>query len=65
MINNISQFGYDYICPLTFACNFAVIGTAIGVYLKAKDPKLKGFSLTGVNVDPVSRTLNKKVLKID
>ena len=48
MINNISQFGYDYICPLTFACNFAVIGTAIGVYLKAKDPKLKGFSLTGV-----------------
>ena len=48
MINNISQFGYDYICPLTFACNFAVIGTALGVYLKAKDPQLKGFSLTGI-----------------
>lgn len=48
MINNISQFGYDYICPLTFACNFAVIGTAIGVYLKARDKKLKGFALTGV-----------------
>lgn len=48
MINNIARFGYDYICPLTFACNFAVIGTAIGVYLKAKDNKLKGFALTGV-----------------
>ncbi|WP_270640884.1 PTS transporter subunit EIIC [Longibaculum muris] len=48
MINNISQFGYDYICPLTFACNFAVIGTAIGVYFKARDKKLKGFALTGV-----------------
>ena len=33
---------------LTFACNFAVIGTALGVYLKAKDPQLKGFSLTGI-----------------
>ena len=48
MINNISQFGYDYICLLTFACNFAVIGTAIGVYFKARDKKLKGFALTGV-----------------
>lgn len=48
MINNISQFGYDYICPLTFACNFAVIGTALGVYLKARDTKLKGFALTGM-----------------
>lgn len=48
MINNISQFGYDYICPLMFACNFAVIGTAIGVYFKARDKKLKGFALTGV-----------------
>lgn len=48
MINNISQFGYDYICPLTFACSFAVIGTAIGVYFKARDKKLKGFALTGV-----------------
>lgn len=48
MINNISQVGFDYICPLTFACNFAVIGTAIGVYLKAKNKNLKGFALTGV-----------------
>lgn len=48
MINNISQYGFDYICPLTFACNFAVIGTALGVYLKARNTKLKGFALTGI-----------------
>lgn len=48
MINNISQFGYDYICPLTFACNFAVIGTAFGVWLKARDRKLRNFAMTGV-----------------
>ncbi len=48
MINNISQFGYDYICPLTFACNFAVIGTALGVWLKAKNKNLKNFAMTGV-----------------
>lgn len=48
MINNISQYGFDYICPLTFACNFAVIGTAIGVYLKARDKKLRNFAVTGV-----------------
>lgn len=47
MINNISQVGYDYICPLTFACNFAVIGTALGVWVKAKDKKLKNFAMTG------------------
>lgn len=48
MINNISQFGYDYICPLTFACNFAVIGTALGVWLKARNQELKNFAMTGV-----------------
>lgn len=48
MINNISQFGFDYICPLTFACNFAVIGVAIGVYLKARNNKLKSFAATGI-----------------
>lgn len=47
MINNISQRGYDYICPLTFACNFAVIGTALGVYLKGRDKNLKNFAMTG------------------
>lgn len=48
MINNISQVGYDYICPLTFACNFAVIGVALGVWLKAKNKNLKNFAMTGV-----------------
>lgn len=48
MINNISQVGYDYIVPLTFACNFAVIGIAFGIWLKAKDKNLKNFAMTGV-----------------
>lgn len=48
MINNVSTYGFDYIVPFTFACNFAVIGTTIGVYLKAKDKKLRSFSLTGL-----------------
>ncbi|MGG5372397.1 PTS transporter subunit EIIC [Enterococcus sp. AZ196] len=48
MINNISTYGFDYIVPFTFACNFAVIGTTIGVYFKARDKKLRGFALTGL-----------------
>lgn len=40
--------GFDYICPFTFACNFAVIGCAFGVFLKARDQKLKSFAMTGV-----------------
>lgn len=48
MINNISTQGFDYIVPFTFACNFATIGTALGVYLKARDKKIKSFSMTGV-----------------
>ncbi|BDR55924.1 PTS transporter subunit EIIC [Xylocopilactobacillus apis] len=48
MINNISTHGFDYIVPFTFACNFAVIGTTIGVYFKAKNIKLKSFALTGL-----------------
>ncbi|RMC44736.1 PTS transporter subunit EIIC [Lactobacillus sp. ESL0230] len=48
MINNIATKGFDYICPLTFACNFAVIGTAFGVWLKTRDKELKNFSITGV-----------------
>lgn len=47
MINNVSTLGYDYIVPLTFACNFAVAGAAIGVFLKTKNKKTKSFSLTG------------------
>jgi PTS system beta-glucosides-specific IIC component len=48
MINNIAEVGFDYICPLTFACNFAVIGVALGVFLKAKNKEVKSFSMTGV-----------------
>lgn len=48
MINNVSTIGLDYIVPLTFACNFAVIGTALGVFLKTKDTKKKHFNLTGI-----------------
>jgi PTS system beta-glucosides-specific IIC component len=48
MINNVSTYGFDYIVPFTFACNFAVIGTTIGVYFKAKDKKLKSFAITGL-----------------
>jgi PTS system beta-glucosides-specific IIC component len=48
MINNIAEVGFDYICPLTFACNFAVIGVALGVFFKAKNQEVKSFSLTGV-----------------
>ena len=48
MINNVSTYGFDYIVPFTFACNFAVIGTTIGVYFKARDKKLRSFALTGL-----------------
>lgn len=48
MINNVSTNGFDYIVPWTFACNFAVIGTTIGVWLKARNTKLRGFALTGL-----------------
>lgn len=48
MINNIAQNGFDYICPFTFACNFAVIGVALGVFLKAKNRQYKSFAMSGV-----------------
>ncbi|MBC1432209.1 PTS transporter subunit EIIC [Listeria welshimeri] len=47
MINNISMHGFDYIVPFTFTCNFAVMGTTIGVYLKAKNSQLRSFAMTG------------------
>lgn len=37
MINNIAQNGFDYICPFTFACNFAIIEpTLFGMLVKNK-----------------------------
>lgn len=47
MINNVSTYGFDYIVPYTFACNFAVIGVTIGVYLKATNKKIRSFAATG------------------
>lgn len=47
MINNIASNGFDYICPFTFACNFAVIGCALGVFFKARNQELKSFAMTG------------------
>lgn len=46
MIQNIAQQGYDYIVPFTFATNFAMMGAAIGVWLKSKQGKVKKFALT-------------------
>lgn len=36
MINNIASVGRDLICPLTFACNFAVIGVASAFFSRRK-----------------------------
>lgn len=47
MINNVATTGIDYIVPFTFACNFATIGTALGVFIKAKNRDIKNFSVTG------------------
>ncbi|WP_044567303.1 PTS transporter subunit EIIC [Anaerococcus provencensis] len=46
MIQNVATLGYDYIVPFTFATNFAMMGSAIGVWLKAKNPKFKKYALT-------------------
>jgi len=48
MINNVATVGYDYIVPLTFATNFAMAGATFGVYLKAKNPKMKSYALSCV-----------------
>lgn len=46
MIQNIATQGYDYIVPFTFATNFAMMGAALGVWLKARHLKRKQYSLT-------------------
>lgn len=46
MIQNVAQQGYDYIVPFTFATNFAMMGAALGVWLKARNPEFKKYSLT-------------------
>ena len=46
MIQNIAEQGYDYIIPFTFATNFAMMGAALGVWLKAKNQQRKRYALT-------------------
>ncbi|MFM1524349.1 MULTISPECIES: PTS transporter subunit EIIC [Helcococcus] len=46
MIQNIAGQGYDYIVPFTFATNFAMMGAALGVWLKAKHGNRKRYALT-------------------
>ncbi|MFJ7364143.1 beta-glucoside-specific PTS transporter subunit IIABC [Peribacillus frigoritolerans] len=48
MINNISINGYDVIKPPTAAATFAQAGVALGVFLKAKDKKLKAYALSAL-----------------
>lgn len=46
MIQNIASQGYDYIVPFTFATNFAMMGAALGVWLKARNQRRKSYALT-------------------
>lgn len=48
MINNIATLGYDYIVPLTFATNFAMMGAVFGVFLKTRNKKMKSYALSSV-----------------
>jgi len=61
MINNISTVGFDYIVPFTFACNFAVIGTTLGTYIKANDRELRNFALTGATTIALSAIIEPTV----
>lgn len=46
MINNISQMGYDPIKILFYVANLGQAGAAFGVFLRARDKKLKSLALT-------------------
>lgn len=46
MIQNVASQGYDYIVPFTFATNFAMMGAALGVWLKSKYSNRKKYALT-------------------
>lgn len=48
MINNISLYGVDTIKPTAAAATFASSGAALGVFLKAKDKKLKAYALSAL-----------------
>jgi PTS system beta-glucosides-specific IIC component len=48
MINNISLKGFDTIRPMMASATFAQSGVALGVFLKAKDKKLKSYALSAL-----------------
>ncbi|UQS83083.1 beta-glucoside-specific PTS transporter subunit IIABC [Bombilactobacillus thymidiniphilus] len=48
MMNNLQQFGYDPLMPILLPAVLSQAGAALGVFLKAKDDKMKG--LAGSNV---------------
>lgn len=45
MVNNISQMGYDPIKILFFVANLGQAGATFGVFLRAKDEKIKSLAL--------------------
>ncbi len=46
MVNNVSTMGFDPIKPLFFVANLGQAGAAFGVFLRAKDKKLKSLALS-------------------
>lgn len=48
MINNIAMHGSDTIKPAAAMATFSQAGVALGVFLKAKDKKLKSFALSAM-----------------
>ncbi|MGC5772534.1 beta-glucoside-specific PTS transporter subunit IIABC [Paenibacillus pabuli] len=44
MINNVANQGYDQWLPIVCAAVLSQAGAALGVFLKSKDPKIKGLS---------------------
>ncbi len=48
MINNLSLKGFDTIRPMMASATFAQSGVALGVFLKAKDKKLKAYALSSI-----------------
>ncbi|WP_077616108.1 beta-glucoside-specific PTS transporter subunit IIABC [Caenibacillus caldisaponilyticus] len=48
MLNNLSLKGFDTIRPMMASATFAQSGVALGVFLKAKDKKLKSYALSAI-----------------
>lgn len=47
VISNLGMYGYDAILPMAMNCVLAQAGAAFGVFLLAKDIKLKGLASSG------------------